>query len=168
MISVRFVNSEVDYVEASIACSYGSRRAGFDLTIEVLALIAGIILGSIFGFSWIWILLISGSLFGLIIRILVYYVLPRIRYRSDPKYKDEYLLEFDEDGIRFHTNSIESKLDCSLYNKIIETRNLYILIYGKYNFSLIPKRALLTDSDRIEFDLLLNKHIKKKVIKNNR
>jgi hypothetical protein len=34
MVSVRFVNSEADYIEASIACSYGSRRAGVDLIIK--------------------------------------------------------------------------------------------------------------------------------------
>ena len=165
MVSVRFVNSEADYVEASIACSYGSRRAGFDLIIEILALIAGIIFWGVLGFSWIWMVLIFGSMVGLIIRILGYYVCPKIRYRSEPKYKDEYLLEFDEGGIRFNTDSIESKLDWSLYNKMIETGNLYILIYGKYNFSIIPKKALLTEHDKMEFDMLIDKYIKEKVIK---
>ena len=163
MVSVRFVNSEADYIEATIACSYGSRRAGFDLIIEILALIIGIIFWGVLGFSWIWIVLILGSMVGLIIRILGYYVLPRIRYRSEPKYKDEYLLEFDEEGIRFNTDSIESKLDWSIYNKMIETGNLYILIYGKYNFSIIPKKALLTEPDRIEFVMLIDKNIKKRL-----
>lgn len=58
--------------------------------------------------------LIFGSMVGLIIRVLGYYVLPRIRCRSESKYKDEYLLEFDEEGIRFKTDSIESKVNWSL------------------------------------------------------
>jgi hypothetical protein len=165
MVSVRFVNTETDYIEASIACSYASWRAGMDLIIEILAFIAGIILWGVLGFSWIWMALIIGSTVGLILRLLGYYVLPRMRYRSEPKYKEEYLLEFDEEEIRFKTNSIESKLDWSLYSKMIETRNLYILIYGKYNFSIIPKRALVSESERIEFYQLIDKHIKEKVIK---
>lgn len=165
MVSVKFLNSEADYIEASIACSYGSRRAGFDLIIEIVALIAGLIFWGVLGFSWISMILIFGSMVGLIIRTLGYYVLPRIRYRSEPKYKDEYLLEFDEEGIRFKTDSIESKVDWSLYNKMIETENLYILIYGKYNFSIVPKKAFFNEPDRMEFDMLIDKFIKEKVRK---
>lgn len=165
MVGVRFVNTEADYIEASIACAYGSWRAGVDMILEILGFIAGIISLGVFGFSWIWMVLIFASVVGLVFRLLGYYVLPRIRYRNEPKYKDEYLLEFDEDGIKFKTDSIESKLDWSIYNKMIETGNLYILIYGKYNFSIIPKRALLKEHERIEFNMLIDKHIKEKVIK---
>lgn len=165
MVRLRFVNSETDYIEASIACSYGSRRARFDLIIEILALFAGIILLGILSFSWIWVLLIIGSIAGLTIRILGYFVLPKMRYRREPKYKDEYLLDFDDEGIRFKTDRLESRLEWSLYNKVIETANLYILVYGKFNFSIIPKRALMTEPDKMEFNMLINKHIKEKVIK---
>jgi len=165
MVRVKFVNSEADYVEASIACAYGSWRAGLDLIMEIIGIIVGSILLAVLGFSWILVLLILVSMVGLIIRILGYFVFPRIRFRSEPKYKQEYRLAFDDEGIRFNTDSIESKLDWIIYNKLIETRNLYILIYGKYNFSIIPKRALLTEADRIEFNILMDKYIKEKVIK---
>ena len=165
MVRVKFVNSEADYVEASIAYAYGSWRAGLDLIIEILGIIVGIILLAVFGFSWILILLILGGMLGLIISFLGYFIFPRIRFRSEPKYKQEYRLEFDDEGIRFNTDSIESKLDWIIYNKLIETGNLYILIYGKYSFSIIPKRVLLTEADRIEFNVLMDKYIKEKIIK---
>lgn len=165
MVKVKFVNSEEDYIEASIACSYGSKRAGLDLIIEIMILIMGIIFWSIFGYSWIWLTLIVACIVGLIIRLLGYYVLPKIRFRSEPKYREEYHIEFDDKGIKFRTNSIESKLEWSLYNKVIETENLYIMVYGRHNFSIIPKHALLTDSDKMEFKSLLDQFIKEKVKK---
>ena len=165
MIKVMFVNSEVDYIEASRACYYGSRLAGIDLIIEILVLLVSITIWVILGFSWILVLIIVGCILGLIIRMFGYFVLPKIRYRKEPKYKDEYLLEFDDEGIHFKTKSLESKLEWSLYNKVIETDKIYILVYGKYNFSIIPKRALLTETDKIDFKILLDKYIKEKVNK---
>lgn len=159
MVRMRFVNSQADYIEASRAYSYGSMRARIDLILEIAVFIVCIILWGILGFSWFWVLLIGGCIAAVIIRMLGYFVLPKIRYRNEPKYKDEYLLEFDNEGIRFKTKSLESKLEWSLYNKVIETENLYILVYGRYNFSIIPKQSLLTEIDKIEFKILIDKYI---------
>ena len=153
------MNVEDDYIEASRICTYGSKRVTLDLIVEVIALVSGLILLGIYGLSWAWIFLIAASTVGLLIRTLGYFVVPKMRFRSEPKFKDEYLLEFDDNGIGFKTVKLESKLEWSLYNKVIETNNLYILVYGKYNFTIIPKRALLTESDRIEFNSLLKRYI---------
>jgi hypothetical protein len=53
------------------------------------------VLSGVFGFSWIWIMLLFGSAVGFLIRLLGYYGISRIRYRSEPKYKEVYLLEFE-------------------------------------------------------------------------
>lgn len=161
MVKVRFANSEADYIEASRAYSYGSSRARIDLIIEVMALIVGIILFWVLGFSLAWVLLIIAGIVGIIIRILGYFVLPKIRYRKEPKYKEEYFLEFDDDGIKFKTESLESKLEWSLYNKVIETEKTYVLVHSRYNFSIIPKKAFLTENDKIEFKALIYKYIRK-------
>ena len=134
MVQVKFVNSEEDYIEASRVYSYGSKGAKLDFIIEIMAIIVGIIFFWVLGFSLIWVFLFIACILVIIIRILGYFVLSKMRYRKEPKYKWEYLMEFDDDGIRFKTKNIESKLEWSLYNKVIETEKTYILVHSNYNF----------------------------------
>ncbi|WP_459477531.1 YcxB family protein [Clostridium saccharoperbutylacetonicum] len=162
MVTVRFVNSESDYIEAYRVYYYGTNRSNIDLVIEIIALIMGSILFNVSVFSLAGAILIIAGIIGIIIRIIGYYVLPSIRYRREPKYKEEYLLEFDDEGIRFKTTSVESRLEWSIYNKVIETEKLYILVYSRDGFSIIPKRAFLSKNDELEFKTLIDKYILRK------
>ncbi|WP_238917578.1 YcxB family protein [Clostridium sp. YIM B02555] len=162
MVTVRFVNSELDYIEAYRVYYYGTNRSNIDLVIEIIALIMGSILFNVSGFSLAGAILIIAGIIGIIIRIIGYYVLPSIRYRREPKYKEEYLLEFDDEEIRFKTASVESRLEWSIYNKVIETEKLYILVYSRDGFSIIPKRAFLSKSDELKFKNLIDRYILRK------
>jgi hypothetical protein len=162
MVTVRFVNFELDYIEAYRVYYYGANRSNIDLVIEIIALIMGSILFNVSGFSLAGAILIIAGIIGIIIRIIGYYVLPSIRYRREPKYKEEYLLEFDDEEIRFKTTSVESRLEWSIYNKVIETEKLYILVYSRDGFSIIPKRAFLSKSDELEFKNLIDKYTLRK------
>lgn len=69
------------------------------------------------------------------------FVLPRQRFRNDPRHVDEFFLEFTDEGISFRTERIDSRLDWSLYNSAMENERLYVLVYGKGMITVVPKRA---------------------------
>jgi hypothetical protein len=78
---------------------------------------------------------------------------------QEPKFKDEYRLDFSEEGASFQTEHLNSKLDWSYYNKFLETDKFYLLFYGKAMFSIIPKRAFTSDEQQNQFRCILNKKI---------
>ena len=89
----------------------------------------------------------------------ILFALPRQRFRSDPRFRDEFFLEFAEDAIRFKTQHIESKFDWSLYTGVLENERLYVLIYGKGMISVIPKRAFKLPSQEAIFRDMLRRNL---------
>ena len=88
----------------------------------------------------------------------IFFALPRQRFRDDPRFRDEFSLEFAEDLICFKTPHIESCFDWSLYTGVLENDRLYVLIYGKGMISAIPKRAFNSSAQETVFrDLLRRK-----------
>jgi hypothetical protein len=87
----------------------------------------------------------------------LFFILPRQRFRSDPRHRDEFFLEFTEDGIRFQTERIDSRLDWSLYSGVLENDRFYVLIYGKGMMSVVPKRAFTTHDQEMTFRNLLRR-----------
>jgi hypothetical protein len=92
-------------------------------------------------------------LFAFVLALL--FVFPRQRFRNDPRHLDEFFLEFAEDGIRFQTERIESRLDWSLYNHALENERLYVLMYGKGMITVVPKRAFNAHGQEAAFRTLL-------------
>jgi YcxB-like protein len=87
--------------------------------------------------------------------------LPRRHFRGDPKFRDEYNLSFSDEGIGFKTRSIDAFLKWSLYTRIIESENFYLLIYGRdiYSASILPKRAFRDSMQEAAFRQLLRRNI---------
>jgi hypothetical protein len=104
-------------------------------------------------------LLIFAACFPFIIGFLLLFVAPRQRFRSDPKFVDEYFLQFSDDGIQFKTAQIDSLLQWSLYNKVLENERFYILIYGKNMISVIPKRAFADAKQEAAFSEMLGRNL---------
>jgi YcxB-like protein len=71
----------------------------------------------------------------------LFLVLPRQRFRSDPRFRDEFVMEFTDEAIRFQTPHVESKLSWSLYTRVLENERFFVLLYGKGMITVIPKRA---------------------------
>lgn len=89
----------------------------------------------------------------------LFFVFPRQRFRSDPRHRDEFFLEFADDGIRFQTEQIDSKLNWSLYSSVIENDRFYVLIYGKGMMSVIPKRAFTARDQETIFRNMLRRKL---------
>lgn len=80
-------------------------------------------------------------------------------FRSNPKFQEEFHVTFTTESMHFITESIDSTLKWSMFSKVIETNKAFILVYGKRMYSVIPKRAMDSESKVLEFRELLSKVI---------
>lgn len=71
-----------------------------------------------------------------------------------------YHLLFAEDGIKFTTDNLDSRLGWQLYTNVLIDRHSYLLYHGNAQFTIIPKHALRDDESRREFEQLLEKNIR--------
>jgi hypothetical protein len=161
-ISLRFKYTEEEYIAA--VRLYMMRSADFKVRVAIAALYA---VGCISLFWWLGfdfdssviLLFIFASCLPFFIAFMHLFVLPRQRFRSDPKFRDEYLLEFSDDGIHFMTSEIDSLLQWSVYSKVIEDERFYLLVYGRHMISVIPKRAFQSAAQEEAFDQLLRRKL---------
>ncbi len=155
IISLRFKYTEEEYVAAMRL--YMMSSADFITRLAVCGLYA---VAVIFLFTWLGfsvdteviLLFILAACLPFLIAFLHLFVLPRQRFRSDPKFKDEYFLQFSEDGIQFKTAQIDALIQWSLYTKVLENDRFYLLIYGKNMISVIPKRAFSSAAQEAAFE----------------
>jgi len=82
----------------------------------------------------------------------------RIGFKKNPKFRERYQLTFNQEGIHFQTSTIDSKLAWSHYSRFMEDDRLFLLIYGKQMYTVIPKSAF-NDSEAISLlrDLISSK-----------
>jgi hypothetical protein len=153
-VAVQFTISEAEYVAAMR--TYLARRLHTTLDIAAggVAMLAGGV-GVALGGGLVWSLLAGAGAVLLVLLALVLGVLPRVRYRGEPKLRDEYHLRFSPSDIAFRTAQIDSRLQWSLYSRALETDGAYLLLYGKGGVSVIPKRAFQTEAEQTRFRELL-------------
>jgi|SRR5215472_7332515 len=86
---------------------------------------------------------------------------PRRAFRGNPTFQDQYELTFSDAGVMVKSSRVESKMAWSLYTKVIESHDLFLLVYGKNLrvMTLVPKRAFQTPGQQDAFRLLLRRHI---------
>jgi hypothetical protein len=161
-ISLRFNYTEEEYLAATRL--YMRRAADFFMRLSICFIYA---IACAALFIWLDIslstelVLLLALVFCMpfIIGFLHMFVIPRQRFRSDPKFQDEYQLHFSDDGIQFRTAQIDALLQWSLYNKVIEDERFYLLVYGKHMISVIPKRAFTDEYQEASFREMLRRNL---------
>ena len=160
IISLRFKYTEEEYVAAIRL--YLRRSTALMIRLAVLFLYSAgcIALFVWLGFAFDFIpLFIFAACFPFLMAFLLFFVVPRRQFRSDPKFQDEYFLQYSDDGIHFKTAQIDSLVQWSLYNKVLENERFYILVYGKNMISVIPKRAFADKHQEAAFGDMLKRHL---------
>ena len=158
-ITVRFVNTLSDHIHAIRL--YESRQLIAKLNKVAAALLvgAGVWLVYAAGVQWwtiMWFVLAPLEWFDLLsIRPLQVLVM----FRTNPKYREPYCVEFDDLGIHFTTPTIDSHIEWSFYNRVVESKRVFILIYGKPMYAMIPKSAFASPDEIDRFRELLRRHI---------
>lgn len=156
IISLRFKYTEEEYVSATRYYLIHSTEFLFQLIVSSLFIAAGVFLVLLLDLeSVVTFVLAFVGVIWLFVWLLALFVMPRQRFRSDPKFRDEYFLQFSEDGIQFKTAQIDALIQWSLYTKVLENDRFYLLVYGKNMISVIPKRAFSSAAQEAAFDALL-------------
>jgi hypothetical protein len=83
----------------------------------------------------------------------------RILFRRNPKFREEYHLTFSQENIHFQTASIDSTLQWSHYERLVESPTLFLLMYGKGLYTVVPKRCFPSDDELDAFRGLLRDRI---------
>jgi hypothetical protein len=140
-ITLEFENTLSDHLHAErVYYSYGV-LSKIDKAVAAVLVVSGIAMVAIFGARW-WCFvpfpLAVAEWFDLFsLRPLQI----RVSFKNNPKFRERYHLRFAEDGIHFKTTSIDSKLSWGHYNRFLESDHVFLLVYGKQMYTVIPKSA---------------------------
>jgi hypothetical protein len=155
-IELRFRYSETEYVRAYRSyCLFKRRAAFFILLAGSLIVIGFYLLATGRDVVLIVSFFTTGAfLFGL--SFTSSYLLPRQRFRTDPRFRGEYFLRFSDNGIEFHTNDIDSKVAWRIYKEAVETKDFYLLSDGASTLTVIPKRVFANSGEELQFRTMLD------------
>lgn len=88
------------------------------------------------------------AVIGLVAGLAIIVAAPRLRrwasrrkWKREPLYQTQHRVSFNEEGVYFLMGRIESNLDWKYYQRMLESPDGFLLIYGNDSFNLFPKRA---------------------------
>jgi YcxB-like protein len=161
-VKLEYEYSEAEYLAASRLLFSNSPDIISRLAVFGLLLGAAVILLSLLTDSWI---IIPGLVFVVLLEVALFYNVlvntPRKYFRGDGKFRDRYELTFSDEGVQVKTSQIDSKMAWSLYTKVVEGRDMYLLLYGKDTrmMTAVPKRVFSSNDQEQLFRELVTRHI---------
>ncbi len=157
-VAINFTFSRDEYVLAMRRHYKTTLKVGRDVIAGIVAVALGLYL-ILTSMGWIaWVLLGVGAVLLAMVAYAMF-LLPRMIYNSQPTLKNEYHLEFSDDGINFKTDGVDSTLQWSLYQSWLCDKDFYIMYHGKRNLSVIPRRVLAPDAADGRLKEMLENHI---------
>lgn len=155
IVNVSFRYQEGDYVRA-LRAHYRSRlRLPMDFAVMIILVSVGVHFWRSPNAHWLGVVFVCVSAAFAIILIAAFTVIPRLIFRSDPKFRDEYLLTFSPEGIHFRTSHIDSHLQWKMYTSALVTAHSYVLYYGSRTFTVIPKKVFASAEEQVSFEEML-------------
>ncbi len=82
------------------------------------------------------------------------------KWQREPLYETEHEVSFSDDGVYFRMGVIESNLDWKYYQRVMESPNGLLMVYGNDSFNLLPKRAFADETLFSQFRSLAIKNLK--------
>lgn len=150
---------ESDYVRA-LRAHYGSRlHLRFDLAVAILVFGFGLYLWQSPRSYWVGVACVAGAVLFSLMLLAAFTIIPRIAFRRESKFRDEYFLVFSPEGIHFRTAHIDSQLQWSMYSHVLIDAYSYVLYYGSHQFTVIPKRVFQSVEQRQIFEQLLTQSV---------
>lgn len=156
VVELRFRYSEEEYVSAYRKYFLAKRRATFFIVMAAGLVVVGIYFLVSRGDVALTVSFIATGafLFGLLVTSSI--LLPRQRFREDPRFKGEYHLRFSDEGIEFHTADIDAKVSWRVYKEACEMKRFYLLSDGAATLTVIPKRVFTSTDQELSFRRLLD------------
>ena len=158
-VNLRFRYLESDYARA-LRAHYASRlRLRLDIVVAIVLAGIGAYLWRSSSVHWLGVgCALVAALFVLML-IAAFTVIPRIAFRREPKFRDDYALTFSPEGIHFRTAHVDSQLQWSMYSSALVDAHSYVLYYGSRQFTVIPKRIFQSTEDQRTFEQMLTQHV---------
>lgn len=159
-VHLSFRYSEQDYVRAMRAHLKSRLRLKLDIVVIVLAAVLGFYEWRSLDSAWwgVGLIFLSG-VFALVLAV-AFGVVPRMVFRGEPKFRDEYSLAFSGGGIHFQTVHVNSQLEWSTYNRALVDAHSFVLYHGRRSFTVIPKRVFETPEHLAGFERLLSEKVR--------
>jgi hypothetical protein len=158
-ISISFINELKDHIEAQRFLYSKGFMAKLDKIVAALLLGFGIYSIVSVGVLWwtiIWFPLAAALWFDL---LTLSYWRTKIEFQRNPKFRAEYHLTFSGENIHFKTVSFDSTVKWTHYQRAIESPSLFLLMYGKGLYTLIPKRCFVSNDEIDAFRALVREAI---------
>jgi hypothetical protein len=158
-ITIRFMNELPDHLETQRLLYKRTLLAKLDKVVAILLAGFGAYAVRGAGLRWwtlIWFPLAFLEWFDL---LSLDRLRTRIWFRRNPKFREEYCLTFTRDCIHFQTASIDSTLQWTYYERVIESPTLFLLMYGKGLYTLIPKRCFPSEEQQSALRAMLQECI---------
>lgn len=157
-VTIRYQNTAEEHAHAAKLYYKTTFTSKMDKAAAILFLLFGIYAAITIGVKWwtmIFIVLAPVEWFNL---LSPYSLQAKLWFKWNPKYHEEYEITFSEDSIRFKTPTIDSNIDWKMYNSMLEDDQIFLMIYGKRMYSVIPKRAFVNAEDQNVFRELAKLH----------
>jgi hypothetical protein len=139
--------------DASALCDALHLR--LDVSVTIMTAAVGLYFYQLPVSRWYGIALVGIAGFFAAMLIAAFGIIPRLIFRRESKFRDEYALTFAEDGIHFRTDHIDSQLQWDLYSWALIASHSFVLYYGASSFTVIPKRVFQSSGEQKVFEELL-------------
>lgn len=150
-IVIRFRPELRDQVHASVVHYRAGRLRICDRIAGTIGAMAGVTLFVVNGWRWWLAILIPVAIAEWSDVLHAHALQAWVSFKRNPKFRTEYALTFRPEGIRFKTATIDSNLDWSYYDGVVEDSRLFLLRYGKSLYTVIPKSAFTNEGDMDRF-----------------
>jgi hypothetical protein len=158
-VHLTFRYSEQDYVRAMRAHLKSRLRLKLDIVVIALAAALGLYEWHSLDSPWWGMALVFLAAVLAAVLIIALGIVPRMVFRGEPKFRDEYSLTFSENGIHFQTAHINSQLEWSMYIRALVDAHSFVLYHGRRSFTVVPKRVFKNPEHLEAFERLMAEKI---------
>ena len=123
-------------------------------------LLVGLAMLFVEGLSWLAaVVLVVGALVILAAPLIRRWASKR-KWQREPLYETEHEVAFRDEGVYFRMGVIESNLDWKYYQRVMESPNGLLVVYGNDSFNFLPKRAFANEKLLDEYRSLATTKLK--------
>lgn len=147
-IYIEFLPKYEEYLEAWELYYKNSVLRKADIFADILGFCCGVFVIIISIFWEFYILPFIIGIFSIIFSVLHFLkirnftnLFTKIQFQNNKKFSEIQKLSFDEKWIDYITKWVKSRIEWNFYLRYLVSKNVILLIYGKNQFSIIPKSA---------------------------
>lgn len=123
-------------------------------------LLVGLAMLFVEGLSWLAAVVLVVGVVVILAAPLIRRWVSKRKWQREPLYETEHEVAFRDEGVYFRMGVIESNLDWKYYQRVMESPNGLLVVYGNDSFNFLPKRAFANEKLLDEYRLLATTKLK--------